>query len=262
MSFFFISAITIFIFMTSGFVLALIKKRNDIVDILWGLGFVLVALVISLLQSEQNLPLFVVGLLVTLWGGRLALHIAARHRNKPEDYRYQEWRTQWMERGRGYFLVRTFFQIFMLQGLMMYVIALPISFLGEFSTQESIHIVSWVGIAVWMIGFFFEAVGDWQLKNFIKKEENHGKIMKYGLWRYTRHPNYFGEVAQWWGIFVIVVPYLFPWSLFMIASPLLITFLLLKVSGIPMLEKKWKDNPEFQEYKKRTSAFFPLPPRV
>lgn len=251
------NAILIFIFMSAGFGYALLKKRNDIVDIMWGLGFVLVAWVSFFLHGDISFRLTLVFIAVTLWGLRLALHIWKRHQGKPEDYRYQSWREEWMKKGKLYFFLRTYLQIFLLQGVMMYIISLPITYAGTFDISSSFCIVSAVGALLWLVGFIFEAFGDAQLTEFLSQEKNRGKVMKYGLWKYTRHPNYFGEVMQWWGIFLIVVPILFPWSLFMIVSPLLITFLILKVSGIPMLEKKWEDNPEFQEYKKKTNAFFP-----
>jgi steroid 5-alpha reductase family enzyme len=115
-------------------------------------------------------------------------------------------------------------------------------------------------VCVWVIGFFFESVGDAQLSRFIKDPANKGKLMQSGLWKYTRHPNYFGEVTQWWGLWIIALSVSYGWL--GIIGPLTITTLILKVSGIPLLEKSMEGNPEFQEYKKRTSVFFPLPPKA
>jgi steroid 5-alpha reductase family enzyme len=114
-----------------------------------------------------------------------------------------------------------------------------------------------VGVLVWLVGFYFEAVGDWQLKKFIKNPENKGKIMQSGLWAYSRHPNYFGEVTMWWGIWLLN----FSQNWWTVVGPMTITFLILKVSGVPLLEKKYEGNKEFEDYKKRTSIFLPLPQR-
>jgi steroid 5-alpha reductase family enzyme len=144
-----------------------------------------------------------------------------------------------------------------LQGLLMVIISLPVTHVILFG-QTSLSIIDLLGILVWMTGYAFEVIGDYQLLQYKKDPSSRGKIMKTGLWRYTRHPNYFGEVTLWWGMYVIAFSVSNGWMT--IAGPLTITFLILKVSGIPLLEEKYKDNPEFQTYKRRTSAFFPLPP--
>jgi steroid 5-alpha reductase family enzyme len=258
-----LTALLIFVYMTGGFFLAQIKKRNDIVDVLWGIGFVLVAWMNMFIFGELTPVGVLVASLVTFWGLRLSLHIGLRHRKATtEDYRYATWRKSWLEKGKRYFYTRTFLQIFMLQGVFMFIISAPIVFIAQYGNADSISVVSLVGIILWSIGFFFEAVGDAELQKFVSDPKNHGRIMKYGLWKYTRHPNYFGEIVQWWGIFVLVLPYMFPLSLVLILSPLTITFLLLFVSGIPMLEKKWDDNEEFQMYKQTTSPLVPLPPQI
>ncbi len=139
----------------------------------------------------------------------------------------------------------------------MVIISLPVTFIIVHA-QDSGSILSVLGICIWLTGFFFEAVGDYQLAKYKKDTASKGKIMTQGLWSYTRHPNYFGEVTLWWGMYVIALSVPNGWMTF--PGPLTITFLILKVSGIPLLEEKYKDNPEFQAYKRRTSAFFPLPP--
>jgi steroid 5-alpha reductase family enzyme len=184
----------------------------------------------------------------------LAIHIAKRSKGKEEDFRYKKWRKEW---GR-YLLIRSYLQVYVLQGFFMMLISLPILIVG-FSTPQSLNAFSIIGLFMWLIGFAFEAIGDYQLSVFIKNKKNKTDIMQTGLWRYTRHPNYFGEVLLWWGIFVITLP--LQNGFLGIISPLTITFLLLYVSGIPMLEAKYKDNALFQEYKRRTSAFFPLLPK-
>lgn len=247
-----VTALTIWGFVTVWFGISLILKRNDVADVAWGLGIVVVAIT-GLLLGERDATSILVTTLVIVWGLRLGIHIGMRNSKKGEDPRYAQWRRDWGK----WFVVRSYAQVFLLQGVLMIVVGYPAlhaAIYGAHITQ-----LAYVGVAVWALGFFFESVGDYQLMRFISKPENKGKIMKYGLWRFTRHPNYFGEVTQWWGIFLIVVG--LPYGLVSIISPIAITFLILKVSGIPMLEKQFEGNAEFEEYKKRTSAFFPLLPR-
>jgi steroid 5-alpha reductase family enzyme len=142
----------------------------------------------------------------------------------------------------------------MLQGVFLFIIAQPIIFIN-FSLREDLTVIDFLGICVWCIGFIFEAVGDYQLRAFKKRPENKGKIMTTGLWKYTRHPNYFGEVIVWWGIFLLALSVKNGWMA--VVSPLLISFLILRVSGVTMLEKKYAGNPDFEAYAKRTNAFFP-----
>ncbi len=241
------------------FIIAQIKKNNALVDIGWGLGFVLVGLysLIFRIFSPDTLYLFqiVVTILVAMWGLRLFLYISIRNFKKPEDYRYQEMREKWKEKNPH---VQAFFRVFMAQAGFMAVIASPI-FTAYLSTKDVNIWFVIAGAAVLLTGLFFEGVGDYQLRQFIKKPENKGHIMKSGLWKYTRHPNYFGETLIWWGLWIIVLSSTY--GIYSLISPLVITYLLLFVSGIPLLEKKYKDNLEFQEYKQKTSAFFPLPPK-
>lgn len=237
---------------TLWFIVSLIKKRNDVADIAWGLGFIVLCLFGLLTQPLGSISALIYTL-VSIWGLRLAIHIALRSKGKTEDFRYRQWREEW---GKT-FLIRSYLQVYVLQGFFMCIIGLPILIAG-LATPQYINGFTIVGTVMWLGGFAFEAIGDYQLSVFIKTKKQKGDIMQTGLWRYTRHPNYFGEVLLWWGIFIIVLPLQNGfWGLI---SPLTITFLLLKVSGIPMLEAKYKDNPQFQDYKRRTSAFFPLPP--
>jgi steroid 5-alpha reductase family enzyme len=239
-------------YMSLWFVISVIKKRNDVADIAWGLGFVLLAW-FSFFVSGYSLKALFVNSLVTVWGARLALHIYTRNRKKPEDSRYLEWRKNWK-----HFYLRSYLQIFLLQGLFLYLISLPILFINH-AVSNSIGLIETAGFLVWIIGFYFESTGDRQLKEFISNPANKGKLMDKGLWRYSRHPNYFGEVTQWWGIFIIALS--ISGSVFTIVGPLTITFLVLFVSGVPLLEKKYAGRPDFEAYKKRTSVFIPLPPK-
>jgi len=253
MNYYFLLALTLLGYMTSWFVVSIFKKRNDIADIAWGLGFVLMAW-LSFIMSGFSTTAFLVNTLVTIWGLRLAWHIYQRNKNKPEDSRYLEWRKSWNN-----FYVRSFLQVYLLQGIFLYLISLPVIFIN-FSVANSFGILGIIGLLVWVFGFYFESTGDSQLKQFITNPVNKGKVMDRGLWRYTRHPNYFGEVTQWWGIFMISLSV--PGSFFTIIGPVTITLLILFVSGIPLLEKKYAGRPDFEEYKKRTSIFLPLPPRT
>jgi steroid 5-alpha reductase family enzyme len=248
------SAIAIFLYMTIIFLIALIKKDNSVVDIAWGLGFIMVAILTFFLQKGFVFRHVGVTTLTMIWGIRLAIHIAVRNRGRGEDFRYAQWRRDWGK----WFLLRSFFQIFMLQGLLLFVIAFPIILVNH-SPEKGITFTDFIGVILWLVGFFFEATGDYQLSKFKRKKENKGKIMTEGLWKYTRHPNYFGEIMIWWGIFFIALSVQNGWTA--IISPLLITFLLLKVSGVVMLEKKYKKNKEFEEYARRTSAFIPWFPK-
>ena len=248
------SALCIFIYVTSWFFISLIQKRNDVADIAWGLGFVVVSAFCFFSYPHTPVAMLVYAL-VTLWGVRLSVHIGLRSRGKMEDFRYQKMRTDWGES----VVWRSFLQVYVLQGFFMWVISLPI-LVASIADSPTFNTFSAVGVLLWVIGFAFEAIGDYQLSVFIKQKKNKGDIMQTGLWQYTRHPNYFGEVVLWWGIFIVVLPLdNGVWSIF---SPLTITFLLLKVSGIPLLESKYKDNPQFQAYKRRTSAFFPMLPKL
>lgn len=243
---------TIFMYMSGCFIVSKLMKRNDVADVAWGFGFVVLAWVLYYNRPSVQLSLSVI--LVTIWGIRLSTHIFMRNRKKSEDYRYKQWRKEW----GSWFTLRSFLQVFMLQGVLLVMISTPLIVLGAHG-QDTISTVNLLGIIIWSVGFFFEAFGDYELTKFIQNPHNKGKVMKKGLWSLTRHPNYFGEVVQWWGIWL--VSYNSPWFLWAIIGPLTITILILKVSGIPLLENKYTGNKEFEEYKKRTNKFFPGPPK-
>ena len=240
-------------YMTLWFLISLIKRRNDVADVAWGLGFVLMAWTSFFLSGASGMRGVLVGLLVSIWGLRLAWHIHARHRSKPEDFRYQTWRREW---GR-WFYARSYAQVYLLQGALLFLVALPVLVINR-SPGVAFDSLEVIGVCVWLFGFLFESVGDAELARFAKDPVNRGRILQSGLWRYTRHPNYFGEVVQWWGIWLVAVGV--PGGWFGIVGPLTITFLILKVSGIPMLEKKLAENPDFAEYRRRTSVFVPWVP--
>lgn len=236
------------------FLISLLIKRNDIADIAWGLGFVAIVLFLFFTYTP-TLQSCIIYILTIIWGIRLAIHIGVRSKGKSEDFRYKKWREEWGK----YFVLRSYLQVYLLQGFFMWIICVPI-IVVSMAQHQAISPFVLVGFIIWLIGFAFESIGDYQLMLFIKHKQNKSDIMQTGLWKYTRHPNYFGEVLVWWGIFIMVLP--LAYGIWAIISPITISFLLLCVSGIPMLEAKYKDNVAFQEYKKRTSAFFPMLPKV
>jgi steroid 5-alpha reductase family enzyme len=242
--------------MTLIFIVALWLKDNSIVDIAYGLAFVLVGWSGYLVYGSNHPRQFLILALITIWGLRLASHIFLRKRGEAgEDFRYRQWREEW---GKT-FVWRSFLQIFMLQGTVVFLASLPVLLVIRQPGGE----LGWLdlfGVLIWMVGLTFESLGDLQLLRFKQNPANRGHIIQSGLWRYTRHPNYFGEATLWWGIFLIALSS--PGGWLAIISPLLIDFLLLKVSGIPMLEVKYQGNAEFEAYKNRTNAFFPWVPKT
>jgi len=248
-----VELVVIVAYMAVWFCFAQALRRNDVADIAWGIGFIVTAMS-AMIYAENVTPR---GLLITsivvIWGLRLAGHVFLRNRGKQEDPRYRKWRQNWGKQA----VVRAFFQVFLLQGVLIVIISLPVTIVIT-SRESPLNVLDFLGVCIWFGGFAFESVGDYQLMRYKRNAANQGKIMTRGLWRYTRHPNYFGEVALWWGVYLIAVSVPLGWAT--ILGPITITCLILKVSGIPLLEERYKDNPEFQAYKRRTSAFFPLPP--
>lgn len=249
MNFYLSLVIVLFVYYNFWFLFSLIKKRNDIADVAWGIGFVLLAWCSFYFSSNFSVLALVVNFLVSIWGFRLALHIYNRNKNKAEDYRYKEWRDAW---GKWFYL-RSYLQVYLLQGFFMFLISLPVLYInkigGEFGFWQ------FLGLCVLIVGFLFESISDKQLSNFLKKEENKGKLMTSGLWSFSRHPNYFGEVTQWWGFFIMASSLSF--GFFTILGPIVITYLILFVSGVPLLEKKMQNHPDFALYKQKTSVFIP-----
>ncbi len=249
--YFLYSIIGICLYMPLLYLIARMRRDNSIADIAWGLGFIYIAVSNLMLADSVYLRQWIVTGLVSIWGIRLALHIYLRNRGKPEDFRYAEMRKKWGKQGS----LKGLTHIFMFQGLILLMVAYPIIMINV-NAESGFKILDIIGILVWAVGFTFEVVADVQLQNFIAKEKTpNNSVMTKGLWKYSRHPNYFGETLVWWGIFFIVLP--IPKGWLAIFSPIIITFLLLKISGIPLLEKKYKNNPAYQEYARRTSSFIP-----
>ena len=250
MNYYLTMGITLWGYMTLWFLISLIKRRNDVADVAWGLGFVLLAWTSFFLSGGSGALGVLAGILVSIWGLRLSWHIHARHLGKPEDFRYMAWRQEW---GRWFYL-RSYAQVYLLQGAFLFLVAVPVLLINR-SPGGTFGFLEVMGLCVWLFGFLFESVGDAELARFTSDPLNRGKILQSGLWQYTRHPNYFGEVLQWWGIWLLSLG--IPGDWLGIVGPLTITFVILKVSGIPMLEKKMAENPDFAEYKRRTNVFFP-----
>lgn len=237
-------------------IISLVLKNSSIVDIFWGAGFVLTGWAYFLLTPD-GFPLrkLIIMILVTVWGLRLSIHILIRNLRKPEDFRYQKWRE---ESGKIWW-IKSLFQVFLLQGLLMWVISWPL-LAGQYRGQpDHLSFLSVLGILLWVFGFYFEAMGDLQLTRFKANPDNRGKLLSHGVWRFSRHPNYFGDSAQWWGYYLLAAAAGGWWTIF---SPILMTLLLIKVSGVALLEKTLKNSkPGYKEYVESTSAFIPWFPR-
>lgn len=248
------AALTVLAYMVFLFILAQLLKNNSIVDIAWGLGFIIVVISLFIQKPEVFPAKLLLSGLIAVWGFRLSGHILFRNFGKPEDFRYAKMREDW---GKN-FLVNSFFMVFMLQGALMLVVSFSATVLYSSGPRE-LNPLDVAGALVFAIGFIFETVGDAQLARHIKNPANHGKLMTSGLWAFTRHPNYFGEATMWWGVFLIALSSVNGWIA--VISPLTITFLLLFVSGVPLLEKKYQGRPDWEAYKKRTPIFFPWFPK-
>jgi steroid 5-alpha reductase family enzyme len=234
--------------------LSLASDDVSIVDVAWGPGFILLAWLYAWLGSAGSLRSWIVPLLVTLWGLRLAAHIALRNRGRGEDPRYAAMRRRWGPGFRWWSLP----VVFWLQALLMWVVALPL-----LQVQVSWAPWSWTdaaGVGLFAVGFTFEAVGDWQLARFRKDPATAGRVMDHGLWRYTRHPNYFGDALLWWGFGVLALAV--PGGGWTLVGPVLMTILILRVSGVTLLEQGLHETrPGYGDYVRRTSAFIPWRPR-
>jgi steroid 5-alpha reductase family enzyme len=246
----------ILVLMALLWVLSLRLKNSSIVDIFWGMGFVIMTWVYFILTPDGYLlRKLLISILVTIWGMRLTIYIFLRNHGKPEDFRYQKWRK---ESGKIWWW-KSFFQVFLLQGILLWLISTPLLAIQYGMKPTHLVISDYIGMFVWIVGFFFEAMGDYQLSRFKKDSANKGKVLSIGVWRYTRHPNYFGDAFQWWGYYLIAVSAGGWWTVF---SPILMTLLLLRVSGVALLEKTLETRPGYKEYIEKTSSFIPWFPRT
>lgn len=242
--------------MTVMWIISVAKKDASLVDIFWGIGFILVAWSSFMSGHGYFARNLILSILATLWGLRLSIYIFIRNWGNGEDPRYKAMRAK---HGKN-FWIKSFFTVFLFQGLMMFLVSLSLQIGQVYPEPGYIIATDIAGIVVWSVGFFFETVSDYQMYVFKSNDANSGMVMNRGLWRFSRHPNYFGEATMWWGIFIIAAP--LPYGLISVISPILITFLLLKVSGVVMLEKSLKETkPEYKEYIEKTNAFIPWFPR-
>lgn len=250
------SAGAIVVLMVTTWLVSLLMKDASIVDIIWGFGFVVVALTAAVVGEGFADRRFVLLALVAVWGLRLSGYLAWRNLGHGEDYRYVAMRKKFGDR----FWWVSLFQVFLLQGVLMWVVSLPVQLSATAAEPDAFGPLAFLGVAVWTVGLLFETIGDAQLASFKAKPHNKGRVMDQGLWRYTRHPNYFGDFCVWWGIFLIAaetVP-----GRFGIIGPIVMSFLLIRVSGVAMLEKTiGKRRLGYADYIERTSAFFPRPPK-
>jgi steroid 5-alpha reductase family enzyme len=243
-------------FMIILWIASLILRDSSIVDIFWGPGFVLACWTYFALTPD-GFPVRkqLIGALVTIWGLRLGLYILSRNWGKGEDFRYQKWRE---EAGATWWWF-SFFKVFLLQGVLLWIISAPLLAAQISATPARLTVLDFVAIPVWLVGFFFEAMGDLQMARFKANPANKGRVLNTGVWRYTRHPNYFGDATQWWSYYLVAAAAGGFWTIF---SPIIMTTLLLRVSGVALLEKTLKETkPQYKEYVETTSAFIPWFPR-
>ena len=243
--------------MTAVWIVSVFKRDVSIIDVFWGPGFAVLGWVYFALGEVSTVRRTLVAVLVTLWGLRLAIHILWRARGRGEDYRYREMRAQ---RGPSFTWV-SLFSVFWLQALILWAVSLTLHQAQRSATPAALTWIDAVGLCFFATGFYFESVGDWQLARFKSDPANRGQLLTTGLWCYTRHPNYFGDALVWWGFFFFALAT--PGSLWTIYSPVLMTFLLMRVSGVALLEKTLaKTKPGYEAYVSRTNAFFPWFPRA
>jgi len=241
--------------MIVAWTISVITKDTSIVDIVWGLGFVLVVWVVNARADGNSGRRWLLVVLTSIWGLRLSGYLAKRNLGHGEDYRYRAMRRHYGPK----FPIISFFTVFLLQGVLMFVVSLPVQ-LGQVRRTPDVGVLGYIGAAVWLVGLGFEAIGDWQLAKFKSKPESKGQVMDQGLWRYTRHPNYFGDACIWWGLALIAAESGLGAIGFI--GAIVMTVLLRRVSGVVMLEKTiGKRRAGYDEYIKRTSPFIPRPPR-
>jgi steroid 5-alpha reductase family enzyme len=240
--------------MTLLWAVSLWLRDASIVDPFWGVGFVILAW-ISIFRIESPAPrVMLIAIMTTLWGIRLASFLLFRNRGHGEDKRYAAMRAKHGPR----FAWISLFTVFWLQAVILWFVAMPIQVAAFHQIQSPLSWIDAIGVVLWGVGLAFESIGDAQLARFKSKPENSGKVMDKGLWAWTRHPNYFGDFCVWWGIYVVASQGNAAWT---ILSPILMSWLLMKVSGVSLLERTIEDRrPGYVEYKQRTPAFFPRLP--
>jgi steroid 5-alpha reductase family enzyme len=242
--------------MLIGWFFSILRRNVTVVDSLWGLGFVLVAAITFWMGSGYGQRSLLVLVLTALWGLRLCIYLTWRNWGQPEDHRYGAWREN---SGRSFWIV-SLFKVFLMQALFLWVISLVLQQAQLSPEPGSLTILDAVGGLLWATGFVFESVGDWQLAHFKADPSNRGRVMDRGLWAWSRHPNYFGEFLVWWGFFLIALATPSGW--WTIICPSIVSLVLLKMTGVPMTEAALKSRrPGYADYIRKTSPFFPRPPR-
>lgn len=231
------------------FIFAVIKKDLSVIDTAWGLGFITISLIGSVLNQGSNLREVIVSVLITIWGIRLAGFIHHRNHGKPEDFRYANWRKEWGNKTN----VIAYFKVYWLQLFLMLIVALPI-FSVHTTSDYSIKWFNILGISLWVTGLIWESVADFQKSQFKNRKENENKIMQEGLWKLSRHPNYFGEALLWWGLAMVAMDSAHYYGLI---GAGFITLLLWKVTGVPLVEQRHEKNPQYQVYKAQTPVLIP-----
>jgi len=248
------AALLIWVLVTLLWLWSVIIKNVSIVDIFWGIGFVVVNAFYVFSSGELNPRKILILVLVTVWGLRLAGYLAIRNIGKGEDFRYQEFRRKYGAERYWWF---SYFQTFLLQGVLMMIVSLPL--LGISMGSGDLNLVDYIAILTWLIGFTFEAGGDYQLSRFKGDPSNRGKVLDTGFWKYTRHPNYFGDTAVWWAYALFSIA---AGSYWQVIGTVVMTLLIIKVSGVALLEKTLNESkPQYREYIQKTSSFFPWFPK-
>lgn len=241
--------------------IALYRKDNSVMDTAYGITFIAIAVyTFFCADMPQDLRASIITLCTILWGSRLSLRIWKRNIKKGygEDFRYKKWREEWSKRGLVYFHIRSILQIFVLQGIIIAVVALPIVFANSISSIP-FSAINFLGLILFCIGFYLEARADNELDTFLRYKKTQAGVLQSGLWKYSRHPNYFGESLIWWGMAIMVVGVAYWPIVFM--SPIVITYLLRFVSGIPMVEARYTHDEKYQKYAHQTNAFIPWFPK-
>jgi steroid 5-alpha reductase family enzyme len=230
------------------YAIAVIKKNLSVIDTAWGLGFILIVLAGCILNGWQNIRENIQLILVSLWGARLALFIHSRNTGKGEDFRYANWRKEWGDKTN----LIAYFKVYWLQFFLMLIAGLPL-FAGH-SSNGGLIWINYLGIGIWLVGLLWESIADYQKGQFKAIAANQHKIYQGGLWKFSRHPNYFGEFFLWWGIALVALDGYNNWALI---GPAFLTLLLWKVSGVPLVEQRHEKNPDFQAYKDSTPVLIP-----
>jgi len=250
------SLVTILTFFFCIWLVSLKARDASIVDMFWGLGFVVIAWISFFTGGGALSRRQLMVAMVTLWGLRLSAYLTRRNWGKGEDYRYQAMRQRHGDR----FPIISLSRVFILQAVVLWIVSLPVQAAQVYPDPKDLGILDFIGLGVWAIGLFFESVGDAQLARFKADPTNAGKVMNRGLWRYTRHPNYFGDFMVWWGIYLVALAT--KSGFWTVIGPALMSFFLMRVSGVPLLEKSLRKNrPDYEAYIQQTSAFFPRPPK-